>query len=97
VSGGCRNNSTAVADSGVLTKFSKGGGEIERPIEHIVMLQHSNKEGVILNSKLQKNYPATFLLPIIVVNIIIITLKAHLEGSCLDFFLQRGTCVCPRN
>lgn len=32
VSGGCRNNSTAVADSGVLTKVSKGGGETERPI-----------------------------------------------------------------
>jgi hypothetical protein len=37
VSGGCRNNSTAVADSGVLTELVRGG-EIERPIEHIVML-----------------------------------------------------------
>lgn len=44
VLGGCRNNSTEVADSSFLTKVSKGRGEIERPIEHIVMLQHSNKE-----------------------------------------------------
>jgi hypothetical protein len=43
VLGGCRNNSTEVADSSFLTKVSKGRGEIERPIEHIVMLQHSNK------------------------------------------------------
>ncbi len=35
VLGGCRNNSTAVI---------KGGGEIERPIEHIAMLQHSKRE-----------------------------------------------------
>jgi hypothetical protein len=44
VLGGCRNNSTAVADSSVLTEVIKGGGEIERPIEHIAMLQHSKRE-----------------------------------------------------